>query len=71
MYICIMDKKTIIQIIVKVAIYALGLIAAALGVSAMCSCTITRSSQSQGRAIIVTNDTTIIEHGGLVKFTKQ
>ena len=64
-------KKDIIQIILKVLIYALGLVAAYFGVSSFTSCTISRSSDIQGRAIIVTNDTTIINHSGSIQFPKR
>lgn len=57
-------KKEILQIIVKVAIYALGLIAAYLGVSAMTSCTSQHYIQSSGKAYVITHDTTIVKHGG-------
>lgn len=60
-------KKEILQIIIKVAIYALGLIAAALGISAVTSCSSSHSVQSYGRASIVTTDTTYIKHDGYIK----
>lgn len=66
-----MDKKTVIQIVLKVLLYAIGLVAAAYGVSAMTACTVTRSSDIQGRAVIVTTDTTVINHSGTIKFPKQ
>lgn len=60
-------KKEVLQIIVKVAIYALGLVAAYLGVSAMTSCSTQHAVQSYGKAVIVTTDTTYIKHDGYVK----
>lgn len=60
-------KKEILQIIIKVAIYALGLIAAYLGVSSLSSCTYSRSSIAEGRATIITVDTTYIQHNGTLK----
>lgn len=48
-------KKELIKIIIKVALYALGLIAAYFGVSTMTSCT------------IVTVDTTIVKHNGIIR----
>lgn len=60
-----MDKKEIIVIVIKVLIYALGLIAAALGVSALSSCAVAQHSyKSEGRTLIVTTDTTVINHDG-------
>lgn len=60
-------NKEIISIIIKVAIYALGLIAAYLGVSSLASCTYSRSTIGEGRATIITTDTTFIKHSGILK----
>lgn len=60
-------NKEIIKIVIKVVIYALGLIAAYLGVTSLSSCTFSRSSVAEGRAIIVTLDTTYINHQGVLK----
>lgn len=60
-------NKEILQIIIKVAIYALGLIAAYLGVTSLSSCTYSRSSIAEGRAVIITVDTTYIQHNGTLK----
>lgn len=64
-------KKEILKIIVKVLIYALGLVGAYLGVSAVTSCTVQRSSDIDGKAVIVTVDTTVINHSGSIKFPRQ
>lgn len=61
-----MDKE-IIKIIIKVVIYALGLIAAYLGVTSLSSCTYSRSTVGDGRAVIIMHDTTIIKHQGVLK----
>lgn len=60
-------KKDLLVIVIKVAIYALGLVAAYLGVTSLSSCTFSRSSVASGRATIVTVDTTIIKHQGVLK----
>lgn len=60
-------KKEILHIIIKVLIYALSLIAAYLGVTSLSSCTFTRSSVVNGRATIITVDTTYIKHNGTLK----
>lgn len=60
-------KKEILQIIVKVLIYALGLIAAYLGVNAMTSCSSTHNVTSSGKAYIITHDTTIVKHNGYIR----
>lgn len=60
-------KKEILQIVIKVLIYALGLIGAYLGVTSLSSCTFSRSSVAEGRATIITTDTTFISHQGVLK----
>ena len=60
-------KKEIIKIIVKVLIYALGLIASALGISALASCSASHSVDGSGKTTIVTTDTTYIFHSGVLK----
>lgn len=55
-------KKEILQIILKVLIYALGLIASAVGVSVLASCSSSRDVQVHGRGVVLIQDTTIIDH---------
>lgn len=64
-------KKDIIQIIIKVALYALGLIAAYFGVSSLTSCSTSHSVVVSGRTTIVSVDTTIVKHGGFVRSKKS
>lgn len=66
-----MEKSDLIKIILKVLIYALSLFAAYYGVSAVTSCTVQRSSEVVGRAVIVTNDTTIVNHHGSISFKSK
>lgn len=65
-YLCAM-KKEILKIIIKVALYALGLIAAYFGVSTMTSCSTSHNVVASGRTTIVSVDTTIVKHGGFVR----
>ena len=65
-YLCTM-KKDIVQIIIKVALYALGLIAAYFGVSTMTSCSTSHNVVVSGRTTIVSVDTTIVKHNGFVR----
>lgn len=60
-------KKDIVKIIIKVALYALGLIAAYFGVSTMTSCSTSHIVDARGRTTIVTVDTTIVKHNGFVR----
>lgn len=64
-------KKEIIQIILKVAIYALGLIAAYFGVTSLASCSTSHNVSVRGRTTIVTVDTTYVKHGGFVRSKKN
>lgn len=65
-YLCTM-KKDIIKIIIKVALYALGLIAAYFGVSSMTSCSTSHNVVASGRTTIVSVDSTIVKHSGFVR----
>lgn len=65
-YLCTM-KKDIAQIIIKVALYALGLIAAYLGVSSLTSCSTSHNVDASGCTTIVSVDTTIVKHNGFVR----
>lgn len=60
-------KNDIIKIIIKVVLYALGLIAAYFGVSTMTSCSTSHNVVVSGRSTIVSVDTTIVEHNGYVR----
>ena len=60
-------KKEVLKIVVKVLIYALGLIGSALGISALASCSTSHSIDGSGKTTIVTTDTTYIYHSGKLK----
>lgn len=60
-------KKEIIKIIIKVALYALGLIAAYFGVSTLTSCSTSHNVAVSGRTTIVSVDTTFVKHNGFVR----
>lgn len=65
-YLCTM-KTDIIKFIIKVVLYALGLIAAYFGVSTMTSCSTSHNVVASGRTTIVKVDTTIVKHNGFVR----
>lgn len=65
-YLCTM-KKEVVKIIIKVALYALGLIAAYFGVSTMTSCSTSHNVVASGRTTIVSVDTTIVKHDGFFR----
>lgn len=62
-----MDKKEILKIIVKVAIYALTLIGGFLGVSALTSCGTSHNVEVSGVTRIHVTDTTYVRHNGFVR----
>lgn len=55
-------KKEVLKIIIKVLIYALGLIGSALGISALTSCSSSRAVECHGKTTVLIQDTTVIEH---------
>lgn len=55
-------KKEILKIVIKVLIYALGLIGSYLGISALTSCTSSRAVEFHGRGTVILQDTTHIDH---------
>ena len=63
-------KKEVIQIIIKVAMYALGLIAAYFGVTSLASCSTSHNVVARGRTTIVTVDTTHVSHSGFIRSKK-
>jgi hypothetical protein len=65
-YLCTM-KMEIIKIIIKVLLYALGLIAAYFGVTSLTSCSTSHNVVVRGRSTIVSIDTTIVNHNGFVR----
>lgn len=55
-------KKDLLKIVIKVLIYALGLFGSALGISSLTSCSSSRAVECHGKATILFQDSTIIEH---------
>ena len=55
-------KKEILKIVIKVLVYALGLIGSYLGIFALTSCSSSRAVQFHGRGVVTIQDTTFIEH---------
>lgn len=56
----IVMKKDILKIVIKVLIYALGLIASYLGVSAMASCSVTHEMNHRGVGYVQYYDTILV-----------
>lgn len=55
-------KKDFIKIIIKVLIYALGLIGSYFGISALTSCSSSRAVEFKGRGTVIIQDTTTVLH---------
>lgn len=55
-------KKEILKIVLKVLIFALGLIGSAVGITALSSCSSSRAVQVHGRGVVTIQDTTFIDH---------
>lgn len=55
-------KKEVLKIVIKVLIYALGLIGSYLGISALSSCSSSRAVVVHGRGSVIIQDTTFVEH---------
>lgn len=55
-------KKEILKIVVKVLVYALGLIGSYLGISALTSCSSSRAVAFKGRGTVIIQDTTTVLH---------
>ena len=55
-------KKEVLKIIIKVLIYALGLIGSALGITALASCSSSRAVECHGKTTVLIHDSTTIEH---------
>lgn len=65
-----MKQKTI-QLILKILAAVLAVLCSFFGVTAYTSCTVTRSTDIQGRAVVVTTDTTVINHTGTINFPRK
>lgn len=57
-------KNEVLKIIIKVFIYALGLIGSYVGITSLTSCSASRLVDSYGTTHVVISDTTIINHSG-------
>ena len=64
-------KKSIIVIILKAIGAIVAVILGYLGVAACTSCTTTRNYRSEGKAVVIMNDTTFIYHDGTFEFNSK
>ena len=63
-------KKEIVKIIIKVFIYALGLIASFLGISAMASCAVTHDMVHRGTGYVQYYDTIHVDGSNKFHYAK-
>ena len=63
-------KKDIIKIIIKVIIYALGLIASYLGISAITSCAVTHDMKHRGVGYVQYYDTIHVNGSNSFRYAK-
>lgn len=66
-----MSKKDLATIVLKTIIFLCSALLAVLGVSAVTSCAYARNTAVNGRATIVTIDTTYIDHTSTLKYPKK
>lgn len=64
------NKKDIAVVVLKTIIYTCTLLLAVLGAAAVTSCSVSRQSVIDGKATIITTDTTYILHSGSISFPK-
>lgn len=55
-------NKELIKLIFKILLYIITAVAGFFGVSILSSCSSSRDVVVRGRAVIVTNDTTVVDH---------
>lgn len=66
-----MDKKELIKIIIKILIYALGLIGAYFGVTAVTSCSVSRDFHHDGIGYFQYYDTIHVHGQSFVKYPNK
>lgn len=65
-----MDKKEKIELIESSFAVVLWVAICFVVISVFGSCTTSKNVEAKGRTVIVTTDTTVVNHGGYIKFQK-
>lgn len=65
-----MNKKEKIEVIESTFAVVLWTVICFVVISVFGSCTTSQNVEAKGRAVIVTTDTTVVNHGGYIKFQK-
>lgn len=64
-------KKELIVILLKVLSYAISLFLASFCVTALASCSISHTFDAYGKSVIISTDTTFINHKGYSHFPRK
>lgn len=62
--------KDVIITVLKIVVAVITAILGFLGVTSLSSCNVGHSVAGNGRAVIITNDTTVINHSGYINFDR-
>lgn len=65
-----MNKKEKIELIESTCAVVLWTVICFVVISVFGSCTTSQKVEAKGRTVIVTTDTTVVNHGGYIKFQK-
>lgn len=65
-----MNKKEKIELIESICAGVLWTVICFVVISVFGSCTTSQNVEAKGRTVIVTTDTTVVNHGGYIKFQK-
>lgn len=65
-----MYKKEKIEVIESTCAVILWTVICFVVISVFGSCTTSQNVEAKGRTVIVTTDTTVVNHGGYIKFQK-
>ena len=65
-----MTKKDKIEVIESTCAVIIWTVICFVVISVFGSCTTSQNVEAKGRTVIVTTDTTIVNHGGYIKFQK-
>lgn len=65
-----MNKKEKIEVIKSTCAVVLWMVICFVVISVFGSCTTSQNVEAKGRTVIVTTDTTVVNHGGYIKFQK-
>ena len=65
-----MNKKEKIEVIESTCAVVVWMTICFVVISVFGSCTTSQNVEAKGRTVIVTTDTTVVNHGGYIKFQK-